>query len=105
MFFSVMYLSTNTAQEVSDAIAHFLRNEIENQYFVLQAAATTEGKPFKLELRPIIEQDLLPNADSSEIIHCITRTGSKVDVLLPHPKDRTLCPAGIILPEEGLTTE
>lgn len=103
MFFKTAYLSVENAQMVADSIAHLMKGG-GDEYFVLGATTADESTLFELILRPLpaAENPFSENADRSEAVQCVTHKGARVTLLLPHPKDRQHCPAGIIIPEEGL---
>ena len=102
-FIKASYLSVESSQVVADSIAHLITSG-DGGYFVLAATNSDESEFIELKVRPLemSENPLSENADRSESVQCTTSDGARITLLLPHPKDRRLFPAGIIIPEEGL---
>ena len=99
-FINNAYITVMNAQEVANAVHHFVSTQESKKFFKLLVTTAKEDGVREFLVRPILEQDFLPNADGGEIIHCVTDDDQKIDLILPHPKERQLFPAGVLTSTE-----
>lgn len=105
-----------TANRCSKESANFVANAIEqfrtdpSDFFKLETVAYRSGKEIAhpdIWIRLQIVDDASRNntavtdlANGSQIAHCVSNTGQRVDILLGKPSERALQPALVILEED-----
>lgn len=82
--FSSGYETRITAQELASALVAIANREIADEYLLVELVSPNgPTKQVSVRLTGVVEL-----ANTSEILHCITPKGKKVDFNTPPPKDR-----------------
>jgi len=93
----VTLFSADNALTVADSIVHFAHN-LPNDYLALAVVSYENGEEvLHPNLFIKLDNGKTTLADTSEIVHCRTDDGRRVDVLLGKPTEREFQPARILV--------
>jgi len=91
--------ATATALNIASALNDFIKTKSVDEHF---SVTTVDGESRHTEfwVRPMLEQDLLPLADNTQLVKCIELDGRRIDIFLPPKAKINDAPAMILLGEE-----
>lgn len=101
MFVTEGVYTRKVASEVGSTIKYMVEHPTDDRFFELQLVRYREGsaEDWTEYIRPVItsEDRVLTLADESEVVHCITRSGRRLDIIFGDPAERELQPALVLL--------
>jgi hypothetical protein len=90
--------SEANALEVASAVLHFLAHpdEVSDKSFALDVSKVDGSMTERIWIRPERDVAICTLVTGHEIVKCMSTSGEVVDLLLPPPDDRALCPVVIV---------
>lgn len=104
MFLTEGVYTRKVASEVGSTIKYLIEHPDDDRFFELELVADQHDSSKDwiewIRLVDSTENRVLALADESEVVHCVTRSGRRIDIIFAHADERELQPALVLLGAE-----